>query len=93
MTIETHHLQEILPDNERQYLNVLEAVISSIDENASLMVNRGLREIYFRISPSEPIYSQLLLEDVLKMHKLMKIKLNLSKSIRLSSNISYNIEL
>ena len=93
MTIELRNLDSILPDNEQQYLAMLEGIISSIDDNASLIVNKGISEIYFRISPSEPVYSQMLLEDILKFHNLMKINLNLSKSIRLTSTVSFSLNL
>lgn len=93
MTIELHNFASILPDNEQQYLVMLEAVISSVDNGASLLINKGTREIYFRISPSHPKYSQPLLKDLMKWHNLMSIHLLLSKSIRLTSTISFSISI
>lgn len=93
MTIDLRNFRSIIPDNEQQYLSLLEAVISSVDGNSSLIVNRGIKEIHFRVSPSTPKYSQLLLKDILKFHTLMNIKLDLSKSIRLTSTISFSLPL
>lgn len=92
MTIEFHNFPLILPDNEQQYFNIFEGVISSIDSNASVVINKGITEMCFRISPSEPKYSQIILRDVLNFNNLMGIKIEMSKSIRLTSSVSFNIQ-
>lgn len=91
MKIEIKNFNCILPDNEQMYFSILEGSISSIDADASVMIIKGIDKIYFRISPSEPVYSQTLMEDLLKLHNLMGLNLNFSKSIRLTSTISFSI--
>lgn len=93
MTIDLHNFKPIIPDNERQYLTLLEGVICSVDGDSSLIVNRGLKDISFRISPSAPKYSQTLLNSILKFHNMLQIQLDLSKSIRLTSSISFTLSL
>lgn len=91
MKVEIRNFDLILPDNEQMYFSMLEGAISSIDVDASVIIIKGLNKVYFRISPSEPVYSQILLDSILKLHNLMGIILNFSKSIRLTSTISFNI--
>jgi len=93
MIVDLRNFRAIIPDNEQQYLTLLKGVILSVDGNASVIINRGVREMHFRISPSEPKYSQMLLHDILSLHTLLKIRLSLSKSIRLTSTISFSMPL
>jgi hypothetical protein len=39
------------------------------------------------------MYNEMLLQEILKLHNLFKIKLNLSKSIKSSATITFEINL
>lgn len=82
---------KIIPDNDENYLAQLQGVIESVDEYASVEVTKVPDAYYFRIAPSLPKYTKLLLEEILKLHNLYNIHLDLSKSIKASSSITFKI--
>jgi len=93
MQIHKRFFPEILPDNETVYLQHLEGVISSVDELATLEIIKNPNSYMFRLAPSLPKYNPLLLEELLKLHNIFQIHLNLSKSIKSSSTINFQIEI
>ena len=93
MQLNKKFFPEILPDNEEVYFQHLEGVIDSIDELSILEITKGLDSYTFRLVPSLPKYNNMLLEEILKFHNLFQIKLDLSKSIKASATISFQISL
>ena len=93
MTISKRFFPEVMPDNEVAYFAHLEGVINSVDELSSLEITKNPRSYHFRLAPSLPKYNELLLEEILKLHNIFQIKLNLSKSIKSSGTISFEINL
>lgn len=92
MTIIKHGFA-ILLENELTYFAHLEGVISSVDELASVEVTKTAHSYVFRVSPSMPVYTQSLLRAILDFHSLLNLRLDLSKSIKKSSTISFSIEI
>jgi hypothetical protein len=91
MLVVRKHFPELIPDNEELYLRMLSGVIESVDELSSLEISK-LRDGYqFRLSPSIPSYSNSLIEELLKLNNLFGIRLDLSKSIKASGNVSFKI--
>lgn len=82
-----------MQDNELAYFSHLEGLIDSIDELSSMEITRGPESYHFRIATSVPKYNNLLLEELLKFHNMFQIKLNMSKSIKTSATITFDIEL
>jgi hypothetical protein len=93
MTISKRFFSEVMPDNEIAYFAHLQGLIDSIDELSSMEITKNPHSYHFRIAPSVPMYTQLLLEELLKFHNLFGIKLQLSKSIKSSSTITFEINL
>ncbi len=93
MYINRRFFPEVIQDNEQAYFAHLEGIISSIDELSSLEITRGPHSYQFRLAPSVPKYTQILLEEILKFHNLFQIKLNMSKSIKTSGSIVFEINL
>lgn len=92
MTITKHGFNMLL-ENELTYFAHLEGVISSVDELASAEVTKTPHSYIFRVSPSTPAYTQVLLRAILDFHSLLNLRLDLSKSIKKSSTISFTIHL
>jgi len=84
---------EILPDNEEMYFAHLEGIIASVDELSSVQITKKENCYHFRIAPSIPMYTNTLLQEILKFHNVYGIRLNLSKSIKSSATIVFEIEL
>lgn len=93
MTISKRFFPDVLPDNEMAYFSHVQGVIESIDELCTLEITKNPHSYHFRLAPSVPRYNNLLLEEILKFHNLLHIKLNLSKSIKSSATIVFEIEL
>lgn len=82
-----------MQDNEIAYFAHLEGVISSVDELSILEVTKNPSSYHFRLAASLPKYNNMLLEEILKLHNLFKIRLDLSKSIKSSATIVFEINL
>ena len=93
MTVSKRFFSEVMPDNEIAYFAHLEGVINSVDELSSLEITKNPHSYHFRLAPSLPKYNELLLEEILKLHNIFQIKLNISKSIKSSGTISFEINL
>jgi hypothetical protein len=93
MTVSKRFFPDVMPDNELAYFAHLEGVINSVDELSTLEITKTPSSYHFRLAPSLPKYNPLLLEEILKLHNIFHIKLNLSKSIKSSSTIAFEINL
>lgn len=82
-----------MQDNELAYFAHLEGIISSVDELATLEITRNPSSYHFRLAASVPRYNEMLLEELLKFHNLLQIHLDLSKSIKSSATIVFDITL
>lgn len=93
MEIRKKFFPEVMLENEKAYFAHLEGVISSVDEFSSLQITRTNDAYIFRLAPSVPKYNNMLLEEILKLHNMFKIKLDLSKSIKSTGTIVFKIDL
>lgn len=93
MEINTRFFPEVMPDNEVEYFTRLRGVIESVDEYSVLEITRNPHSYNFRLVPSLPKYNQMLLEELLKLHNLLHINLNLSKSIKTSGSLVFEISI
>jgi hypothetical protein len=91
MVVHRKYFPPLIPDNEEIFLSMLNGVIESVDELCSLQITKLPDGYLFRISPSIPMYNDLLLEEILKFNNLFKIHLDLSKSIKSSAVLSFKI--
>lgn len=82
---------EILPDNEEMYFSLLSGVIESVDELCFLQMTRMNNGYHFRIATSLPKYNGMLLQEILKLNNMFGIKLDLSKSIKSSATLAFDI--
>jgi hypothetical protein len=93
MEIHRKFFPEIMRENDKVYFAHLEGVIDSIDEYSSMQITKSGDSYIFRIAPSMPRYGESLLKEILKLHNLFKIRLDLSKSIKSSGTIVFRISL
>jgi hypothetical protein len=93
MQINKKFFPEVMQDNEIAYFAHLEGIISSVDELSTLEITKNPNSYHFRLAPSLPMYNEMLLEEILKFHNMFKIRLNLSKSIKSSATITFEINL
>ena len=83
----------ILSDNDEVFFNRLIGIIESVDEYASIQITNAISKFNFRIAPSTSQYVEPLLQEVLKLNNMFGIHLDLGKSMKASSTITFNVEL
>lgn len=93
MYVSSLEIPEMIPDNDFQYFRVLEGVLNSVDENCLIKVLKKPRSYLTKIYPSTKNHTELILKEMLKYHRFLNIDLDVSKSIKKSSVISYEIHL
>jgi hypothetical protein len=82
---------EIMQDNDMVYFARLEGLIESIDEFSSLQITKNTNSYQFRLAPSHPKYTDTLFRELLNFHNMYQIRLNISKSIKTTGTISFEI--
>ena len=93
MQVNKRFFPKVMQDNDTLYLAHLEGIINSVDELSSLEITKNTNSYRFRLAPSLPKYIPMLLEEILKFHNMFRIKLDLSKSIKSSGTIVFEITL
>ena len=93
MQVNKKFFPQVMQDNEIAYFAHLEGIISSVDELSTLEITKTPHSYHFRLAASLPMYNELLLEEILKFHNMFKIRLDLSKSIKSSATITFEINL
>lgn len=93
MEINRKHFPKVMQDNDEVFLAHLEGVIDSVDELCSLEITKEAHVYKFRIAPSLPKYTNMLIEEIIKYNNMFGIKLDFSKSIKTTAIISFQINL
>jgi len=93
MQIVRKFFPDTIPDNEEVYFAYLQGILESVDELSSLQITRLPNGYHFRLSPSSPSYNELLLKEILNIHNLFNIRLDISKSIKTTGTINFTIDL
>lgn len=93
MEINKKHFPKLMQDNDEVFLAHMEGVISAIDELCSLEITKLSDSYKFRIAASLPKYNNMLIEEILKFCNLFQIRLEMGKSIKTSSVITFEINL
>jgi len=93
MEIHTRFFPQVMQDNEVAYFSHLRGVIESVDEYSVLEITKNPHSYLFRLVPSLTKYNPLLLEELLKLHNMLGINLILSKSIKTSGSLVFEIQI
>jgi hypothetical protein len=93
MEVNRKHFPKVMQDNDEVFLAHLEGVISSVDELCSLEITKLTNSFRFRIASSHPMYNNMLIEEILKFCNMFKIRVDMSKSIKTSSVITFEIRI
>ncbi len=91
MEIKKKFFPSISSENEEVYFAALQGVIESVDELASLEITKTPKTYLFRLIPSLPKYTNMIIEELIKFHNLLGIRLDMGKSIKSSATITYSI--
>lgn len=83
----------ILQDNEEAYFSLLEGVIGSVDDNSYLEIRKAPNKYSFRISPSLPMFINMLVIEINNLHNLLNIKVEYGKSLKNMGIITFFLSL
>lgn len=83
----------IILDNDEVFFQHLIAIVDSVDELCSLEITKNTNSYKFRIAASLPKYNNMLIEEILKFCNMFHIRVDMSKSIKTTSVISFEINL
>jgi len=89
MYLKVSEIAPLLPDNDFRYFTMLEGILNSVDSSCIVEIIRGPQEYITRITPTEDINH--IIKEILKLHTLLGIQLDMSKSIKTSGHIIYKI--
>jgi len=93
MQINRKHFPKVMQDNDEIFFASLIGVIESVDELCSLEITKNINSYRFRIAASLPKYNNMLIEEILKFCNMFKIRIDMSKSIKTTSVITFEITL
>ena len=93
MEVNRKHFPKVMQDNDEIFFASLIGVIESVDELCSLEITKNTNSYRFRIAASVPMYNNMLIEEILKFCNMFKIRVDMSKSIKTSSVITFEINL
>jgi hypothetical protein len=91
MNIATKIQDEVFLDNDLVYFSFLQGVVESVDELCSMEITQINNGFKVRIAPSLPTYNNLLLEEIIKLHNVFNIHIDISKSIKSSGSLDFKI--
>lgn len=92
MQVEKRFFPKIMSDNDEIYFSHLEGILESVDELSIMEVIKHPKNYSFRIAPSLPKYTNIIIEELFKFHNRFQIKLNMGKSIKTNAVISFEIK-
>jgi len=92
MEILRKNFKKIDEDNNEVFISHLIGIIQSVDELSSVELVNDKDVILVRIAPSMAIYINLLIEQLLQFFNLFKMKVEMSKSIKTTNKIVFNIK-
>lgn len=92
MEVNRRNFPEILKDNDVVYFQHFCAIVESVDELCCVEITKMPKFYHFRIAPSAPKYTAHILKEIIYFNNLYKIHMNMGKSIKTSSTISFDID-
>tara|TARA_R110000868_G_scaffold244886_1_gene501347 strand:- start:43 stop:330 length:288 start_codon:yes stop_codon:yes gene_type:complete len=93
MQINRRFFPKKMQDNDETFIASLLGLIESVDELCSVEITKNSYSYRFRIAASVPVYNNMLIEEILKFCNMFKIRVDMSKSIKTSSVITFEINL
>ena len=93
MQINRKFFPQRMQDNDETFIASLLGVIESVDELCSVEITKKPISYHFRIAASVPKYNNMLIEEILKFCNMFQLRIDMSKSIKTSSIITFEINL
>ena len=91
MEVQRRGFPEIISDNDEVFIQMLIGVVGSVDELSHVDIMKTPFHLHFRVAPSTPIYFNNLLQEILKLNNMFNIRLDMGKSMKTNSTITFNM--
>jgi hypothetical protein len=89
MIVEKINIPSLMRDNDAAYINHVEYVVRSIDEEAKLTVMQRLNSLAFKIIPSNQQLKPFIIKAIRKTHYKLDLKIDFSKSVNTTESITF----
>ncbi len=89
MLVEKVNIPKLMRDNDAAYINHVEFLINSVDEDAKLTILQKLDAIGFHIIPSDEKLKPFIIKAIRKSHYKLGLKIDFSKSVNAINIISF----
>ena len=89
MIVEKINIPKITLDNDAAYLNHVQYLVRSVDEDARLTVIQKIDSIGFHVTPSDKLLKSEIIKTIRKSHYKLGLKIDFSKSINAIDKISF----
>lgn len=87
------NIPDIIPDNDAAYFNMLEEQIKSVDSEADITVKSSIEGLVVYVLPSLPYFRDNIVKNIRKLHYLLDMKIEFSKSLLISKYISFKVKI
>lgn len=91
MNVKKVGLPSVLPDNDIQYMALIFNAIESIDMNANVTVFKAIKGYVFDVLPSNTDYKKPLVNEVKRLHLLLGLEPEFSKSLEYSTSVNFTL--
>lgn len=89
MIVEKINIPKLMLDNDAAYINHVEYLVNSIDEEAKLTIIQKIDSLGFHIIPSDVKLKPFIIKAVRKSHYKLGLTIKFSKSVNATDNISF----
>jgi hypothetical protein len=93
MEVQRRGFPEIISDNDEVFIQMLIGVVGSVDELSHVDIMKTPFHLHFRVAPSTPVYFNNLLQEILKLNNMFNIRIEMGKSMKKNSTITFNIKI
>jgi len=89
MIVEKINIPKLMLDNDAAYINHVEYLVNSIDEEAKLTIIQKIGSLGFQVIPSDPKLKSFIIKAIRKSHYKLGLEIKFSKSVNATQNISF----
>lgn len=89
MIVEKINIPKLMLDNDAAYINHIEYLVQSVDEDAKLTIIQKIDSLGFHIVPSDIKLKPFIIKAIRKSHYKLGLKIDFSKSVNASEKISF----
>lgn len=93
MEVQRRGFPEIGMDNDDVFIEMLIGVVGSVDELSHVDIVKTPFHLHVRVAPSTPVYFNNLLQEILKLNNMFSIRVEMGKSMKTNSTITFNIKI